>query len=179
LAPGESTVACPACRGQYHAECWQYNGGCGVYGCAQAATTERLTSLEIPASYWGREDKPCPSCGQSIMAAAVRCRHCGATFSSATPVGAAAYHRRKELQSKLPGLRTFAIWLLVFSLIPCTAPLAAIAGLFWYLANREAIRALPPLHSAIGKIALGVAWGQTLLLALFGLVAGMSHGAVP
>ena len=31
----------------------------------------------------GARGEPCPNCGQSIMAAAVRCRHCGATFSSA------------------------------------------------------------------------------------------------
>ena len=76
-------------------------------------------------------------------------------------------------------MQTLAVWLLVFSLIPCTAPLAAVAGLFWYLGNREAIRLLPPLHGALGKIALAVAWGQSLLLAAIGLWAGLSHGALP
>jgi len=41
-----------------------------------------------------------------------------------------------------------AIWLLVFSLLTCTAPLAAVVGSIWYLMNRETINQLPALHAA-------------------------------
>ncbi len=179
LAPGEAAVDCPGCKARYHEECWTYNGGCGVYGCEQAPPTERLTSLEIPASFWGREEKPCPNCGQMIMAAAVRCRHCGATFASAAPEGAADYRRQQVLRAKLPGVLTAGIWLLAFSLIPCTAPFAAVIGLIWYLNHRQAIRALPPLHAAVCKIAVAVAWAQSGLLIVCGILASMAHGALP
>lgn len=26
-------VQCPACAISHHRDCWQYNGGCGIYGC--------------------------------------------------------------------------------------------------------------------------------------------------
>ena len=178
LAAGEAAADCPSCRARYHEECWQYNGGCGAYGCERAPATERLTSLEIPASHWGREEKPCPNCGEMIMAAAVRCRHCGATFASAAPEGAAAYRRQQDLRARLPGVRAGGIWLLVFSLIPCTAPFAAVIGLFWYLSQRKTIRGLPPLHAAICKIALGVAWLQSGLLIVCGFLASISRGAI-
>jgi hypothetical protein len=179
LAPGEAAVDCPSCKSRYHEECWSYNGGCGAYGCEQAPPTERLTSLEIPASHWGCEDKPCPSCGLAIMAAAVRCRHCGATFTSAAPEEAAAYHREQALRAKLPGVRTTGIWLLAFSLIPCTAPFAAIIGLIWYFSHRQAIRALPPLYAAVCTIAVGIACAQSGLLIVCGVLASMARGALP
>ena len=69
----EAKTVCPACRAEYHAECWEENGGCAVYGCAQVPAVELRRSIEIPVSYWGRENKPCPSCGREILAAAVRC----------------------------------------------------------------------------------------------------------
>ena len=162
--PGEN-VSCPSCGACFHPDCWDYNGGCGVYGCESAAETEGLNTLEIPASYWGREDKDCPSCGQTILAAAMRCKHCGATFQSATPQGRAAYRERQQAQSDAPQLRTTAICLLIFSLIPCTAPLVAIIGSIWLISQRRAIRTLPPLTAALGKIAVAVAWIATLLLA--------------
>ena len=78
-------VSCPECQAPYHAECWQENGGCAVYGCSQVPPTEHRQNIEIPVSYWGREKKPCPVCGTEILAAALRCRNCGTTFESALP----------------------------------------------------------------------------------------------
>jgi len=33
---GEVFVSCPSCHAQYHDDCWEYNGGCAVYGCGGA-----------------------------------------------------------------------------------------------------------------------------------------------
>lgn len=176
LAAGERTTTCPDCGGGFHEDCWQYNQGCGVYGCSQAPPTEGLSSLEIPPSYWGREEKPCPNCRQTIVAAAVRCRHCGAVFSSATPLGAGTYSAQERTKAKLPAVRKAGIWLLVFSLIPCTAPLAAVIGPFWYMKNRQTVRALPALNAALCKIAVGVALAQTGLLIICGLLASIAGG---
>ncbi|NSW54780.1 MAG: hypothetical protein HPY44_02090 [Armatimonadetes bacterium] len=32
---GELYVTCPACGTPHHQDCWEYYGGCGVYGCPQ------------------------------------------------------------------------------------------------------------------------------------------------
>lgn len=176
IEDGETTATCRDCGGLFHEECWQHNNGCGVYGCSQAPPTESLSALEIPPSYWGREEKPCPNCRKTILAAAIRCRHCGAVFSSATPQEAEAYSVQQRIKAKMPAVRTASIWLLIFSLVPCTAPLAAIIGLIWYNSNRQTIRALPALNAALCKIAVGVALAQTGLLILCGILASMANG---
>lgn len=176
MLSGESAVTCPECGAAYHADCWEYNGGCGVYGCSQAASTEGLTSLEIPASHWGREDKDCPRCGQSILAAAKRCKHCGATFATADPQGAAAYRRQRKTQDSLPTLRNWSIGLLVCGLIPFTAPVAALVGSFWLIANRQALRSLPSVIGAMAKIGVGVAWVQVVLFVAIALLSNMMKG---
>jgi hypothetical protein len=160
----EPVTVCPECQTTYHTECWQYNGGCGVYGCDQAPATEGLTSLEIPAAHWGREDKPCPNCGTNILAAAKRCKHCGATFSAATPQGEHAYREERRIKSSLGQVKTVAICVLVFGVIPCTAPLAAIIGGIWLISQRKAIRKLPAVVGALAKIGVGVAVFQTLVI---------------
>src|SRR6266487_1589138 len=101
----EAKTACPACHAEYHAECWQENGGCAVYGCSQVPVVEKRQAIEIPMSYWGQENKQCPSCKREILAAAVRCRHCGATFESARPQDAEAFRQRNELSGRLPTVR--------------------------------------------------------------------------
>ncbi len=172
----EEDFLCSDCGAHYHKECWEYNKGCGVYGCASAAETEGLNTLEVPSSHWGAEDKKCPQCGEVIMAAAVRCRRCGATFSSAAPQGRQAFREKQRTKSELPGIRKISIWLLVFSIIPCTAPIAAVVGLLWYLANRKAIRSLPALNAGLCKIAVGVAWIQVVLFVLFGVLNTIMNG---
>lgn len=36
IKPGTVVSVCPACDMPYHQECWEYNGGCATYGCANA-----------------------------------------------------------------------------------------------------------------------------------------------
>lgn len=179
LAPvdsGEPAVACPACRASYHDECWRENGGCAVYGCAQVPAIPSRTALEIPLSYWGRENKPCPSCGQEILAAAMRCRHCGATFASARPEDGAEFQRRTDLAQQLPGLRRQIVWLFVFSVVPFLAPIGAAWGIVWYPAHREEVRALPPLFGALCKIGLAASITLTLGMALAAALYGSFRG---
>src|SRR5690242_14592696 len=96
LEPSEALTDCPECHNADRPDCWQDNGGCAVYGCSQVPATEGRATLEIPAAYWGQENKPCPSCRQQILAAAVRCRHCGATFSSSRPEDAGEFRKHEE-----------------------------------------------------------------------------------
>ncbi len=166
ILPGEPTVDCTDCHSVYHTECWEYNGGCAQYGCSQCPPTEKFTDVEIPASYWGCEEKPCPSCNKTIQAAAIRCRFCGTIFDSAKPQDVNTFQSDTQLKKRIPQVRLQGIWLFVFSIISCTAPLAAIVGLFWYRSNRQVIAKLPAMYSAICKIALGIAWFQSLIMLL-------------
>lgn len=165
----ESRAACPECHAEYHADCWQENGGCGVYGCSQVPAIEQRHAVEIPVSYWGQENKPCPSCGREILAAAVRCRHCGATFASARPEDSAEFQQRSNLEQRLPQVRRTVIWLFVFCILPCLAPVGAIWGAIWYPAHRAEVNALPSLYPALCKLGLGVAVAQSVGLFVMAL----------
>lgn len=170
ITVADAKTTCPECQAKYHADCWQENGGCAVYGCPQVPPVEKRQAMEIPVSYWGQENKQCPKCRQVILAAAVRCRHCGATFGSARPQEAEEFRQRTEMAERLPSIRRTVLWIFVFSVLPCLAPIGAIWGAVWYPAHREDVRALPTLYGALCKIGLGVATGQTVALVLLTLL---------
>ena len=163
LGEDEELVACPQCDAPYHAECWQENGGCAIYGCSQVPAIEQRSALSIPASFWGKENKTCPKCNASILAAAVRCRHCGATFASAQPEDAGTFQQRATVSAAQPALRKTALWLFIFSLLPFCAPFAAVYILCWYPSHRREIAALPAMHGSLCRLALFISIGQTLL----------------
>jgi len=160
----EAITKCPDCNTAYHRECWEENGGCGIYGCSQVPITEKLTSIEMPASFWGQEDKPCPVCNATIIASAIRCRYCGATFQSARPEDTNEYQEHKAIEQYLPALQKSIIILLIFCIIPFTAPIAAIIGIIWYSSHRKKIKALPRLYSAISNIAIYLGIGQSIFI---------------
>jgi hypothetical protein len=128
--------------------------------------TEHRNTLEIPSSYWGQENRPCPACNREILAAAMRCRHCGATFSSGRTEERTEFQKRTEINERLPAARRNIVVLFVFSVIPFVAPLAAVVGAIWYWSNRDTIRALPALYRGLCKIALALGAGQTVLIAI-------------
>ncbi len=175
IEPTDTTLACSDCKALYHSDCWQYNKGCAVYGCSQVSPTEHRDNLEIPASYWGKEEKNCPNCNQVILAAAVRCRFCGATFESAAPVDRGQFHQASAIRQNLPAVRRGSIWLLILSVLTCTAPFAAVFGSMWYYGRRKEIAASPPLQSAMCKIALGLAIGQSALVVLLAAIYGLFY----
>ncbi len=166
----EPKTACPACNAAYHSECWTENAGCAVYGCSQTPAVEARRAIEIPMSYWGQENKNCPKCGKEILAAAVRCRHCGTTFESARPQEAEEFRERSALAERLPAAKRMIVWMFVFSVLPCLAPIGAIWGFIWFATHREELRALPTLYNALCKIGLAVAAGQTVLMVVMTLL---------
>lgn len=160
---------CPACHMAHHKDCWEYNCGCGVYGCTQAAETEKLQEMEIPASYWGRTDKQCPNCAKMIQAAAMRCIHCKTTFSTARPQESGEFQADRAVKDGAGSVRNTAVWLMVLAVIPFTAPIAAIYGVYWYLTRRKQIAALPSVRAAIAKLAIAIACVETSFLIVVGI----------
>ncbi|MCL4177634.1 MAG: hypothetical protein KJ072_07780 [Verrucomicrobia bacterium] len=166
IAGDETRAQCPSCGAEYHLECWDELGGCATYGCPRVPAIEPLSSTDIPAAYWGQEHKACPACGREILAAAVRCRHCGATFASAQPEDTAEFQERAARRQRLPRAQRAVIVLFVLSVIPCLAPLGGIAGLVWRAWNRRDLESLPAIYPALSKIGLAVAFLQTAVMIL-------------
>ena len=174
VAPGDEGIACTACGIGHHSDCWRENAGCGVYGCAAAPPVENRSTLEVPVSYWGQERKPCPKCGESIMAAALRCRSCGTVFETSRPLSTAEAQANEKIQQQAPAVRRGAIWLFVFCVLPLTAPLGFLIGLPWYRARRAVLSRLPTMYSALCRLGLGIAVAQSL----FALVMFVVYSAV-
>ncbi|MGC3996282.1 MAG: RING finger protein [Anaeromyxobacter sp.] len=122
IAQLDEVGRCPECQAPYHGECWSENGGCAAYGCA--LTPETLKEQPATAaSYWGQEEKTCPMCRQRIKVAAIRCRHCGLTFTSAAPDAAPVVGRPAAPEGRAAALALFAA-----GVFPVTAPLALVVG---------------------------------------------------
>jgi hypothetical protein len=172
----DETAFCSGCTARYHADCWSENGGCAVYGCVNVPKTEGLKPLEIPPAFWGREDKDCPRCGKSILAMAVRCRHCGADIE-ARPEAQTTYQSRVTRKARAPRLRRTAVALLVASVLPLAALLSVTIGWLYYARNREEIRKLPGGIDGLYRIAIGVGLAQIAIFAA-GVAAYYIHGAL-
>ncbi len=166
IREGEAEAACPACGTRYHGECWEENGGCAVYGCSRVPPTEKLSELEIPPSYWGQANKPCPACGAEILAAAIRCRHCGTVFESARPETGHDLARRNSERKSVPAVKKQAVAIFLVCLCPCTALPGALVGLFWYRKNRDILRRMPAAWPALGVISVGIGFTMALLFFL-------------
>jgi len=155
----EAETRCPACNSRYHAECWQENAGCAVYGCSEVPQTDRLKPIEIPPSYWGREEKECPRCGTLIKAMATRCRHCGAQVQAKVEEKT-AYDRRERQKARAPRLRRASILFLTLSLIPALCVIPALFGTVFYRKNREEIRRLAGSYDGYYRISIAVGTTQ-------------------
>lgn len=161
-------VACPACNAVYHLECWEDNAGCGVYGCQHTPAIEPRSAAEIPGGYWGRTDKDCPQCGRTVAAAAIRCRHCGATFEK-DPQETANYQSQLHMASRGASLRRMAILSFILCVVPCSAPLGIVVGGIWYAIKRDELRSIPSFFRALCLIGLSIAVIETAALSFFSM----------
>lgn len=163
---GEPADFCPSCKTAHHPECWQENHGCAMFGCEQAPDTEKFSEMEIPISYWGKNNKPCPSCGKEIIATAIRCRNCGACFKTARPIDENEYEQQQEIKKQIPPKKKIIVILFVFNMIPVFAPFAAIISLFWFHINKKVILLLPNINQVLIKIGIIVGFTQTIIILL-------------
>jgi hypothetical protein len=135
----------------------------------QTPPTEPRTDLEIPVSFWGQQHKQCPSCGTQIMAAALRCRNCGATFASARPEDAVTFHTRKKHQTRRSGTQTVTMVVFGLCILPCTSPLGLLLAAIWYPLRRKELATLPALYRSlliIGMIVAAILTIGTVVLSL-------------
>jgi len=165
VAPSDASTSCASCGAPYHAECWDDNGGCAVYGCTMVPKTEGLKPLEIPPAFWGREDKACPACGMNIMAMAVRCRHCGAQVEAKIETKS-SYAKRQARRARAPQLRKMSVVFLILSLLPLISVVPATAGAFFYRSNREEIQRLPGSYAGYYRISIAVGIAQVAIFAI-------------
>jgi hypothetical protein len=156
-------MSCPSCTTRYHADCWQENGGCAVYGCSMVPPTDGLKPLEIPPAFWGREDKDCPKCGRQIKAMAVRCRHCGADVEARIELKT-DYEKRQKQKARAPMLQKAAMVFLIMALLPFVSIVTAVGGPLFYRSNRDEIRRLPGSYDGYYRIGIAVATAQTAVL---------------
>lgn len=166
IAPGETAGRCPACDGPFHVECWESNGGCATYGCAQMPETVKAPEEAWGATHWGQADKQCPACGQKIRVAALRCRHCGTVFETAEPVSQTDYLRRSRAPAGGGFARAASIAIFLFGILPCSAPACLLFGGVWFLFNRDAVRGLPASHRMLCAMGLVASVLSTACLAL-------------
>ena len=134
---------CPGCHAPYHSDCWEYNKGCGVYGCPQVPPTEKLGTLEVPVSFSGQGREELPAMQQGDPGRGHAMPLLRGDVQVAQPESNSEFHNRAAVEASLPGLRRACIWLLVFSALTCTAPIAAVVGGLWYHSHRKEFAALP------------------------------------
>jgi len=142
-------------RAEYHAECGRKTAVARFMAVRRCQPLRNVRPLKSRFPIGVRKTKQCPNCKREILAAAVRCRHCGATFDSARPQDAAEFQQRTELTQRLPALRRTVVVLFIFSVLPCLAPIGAVWGAIWYPTHREDVRVLPTIYGALCKNRIG------------------------
>lgn len=136
IGQNEAGTACPECKTDYHQSCWTEIGGCGTYGCKQAAVAQKAPPPVTVGQGWG-DTKPCPDCNTQIASSLLVCS-CGAKFPWADPMTNAEYRTWRDKQLRIKSARFKLIWMFLFSLIGFTAPvIGPIAGIYAYLKRKE------------------------------------------
>lgn len=168
IIAGERVLACPYCALPFHAECWMENQGCSAYGCEAAPKTVKPAGeVEALSNAWGGE-KPCPACGKSIKAQALKCRFCGASFETRDVIDQDTYSRREYDGREYAVARNKVVCLFLLSAAGCLAPLALIP-VCMLIARQKCMgidyKRLPMTLKAVLWSSIGVA-GLMILIAV-------------
>jgi Prokaryotic RING finger family 1 len=167
LREGEPATGCPECKQDYHKTCWDEIGGCGTYGCKQAAVAHKPPPPMLVGAGWG-DTKPCPSCGQAIASSLLLCR-CGARFPWADPMTVSDYATWFSEQESLAGARRLLILLFILSLTIIMSPVTGlVAGLFAFF-KRKSLAGTNGTYLAMGYGSAALGGFFTILILLTSL----------
>jgi hypothetical protein len=167
MASGEVVTACPECQTDYHKSCWDEIGGCGSYGCKQAAVAQKPPVPVLVGTGWG-DAKECPACGRGIASSLLMCR-CGAHFPYADPMTRAEYQAEVMKAQEIKSSRTALIWMFVFSLIGITAPLIGPIAGFYAFRKREKLAGTGGTYLAMGYGSAAIGAFYTILIVIIAL----------
>jgi hypothetical protein len=156
-----------------HRECWDELGGCSVKGCPKQVEVKKA---EIAVTDWGKTEKTCPFCAEQIPVEKRECPYCKASFSDIRPLTKEDVLPKVE-EPELLECRSRAKWLLVFSILGCTSPLALLIGGIWYAQNKREIARAGASTRALVLVALGICVLYLVMLGLGTLVFSLRHHA--
>ena len=168
LSNEEPVTSCPDCRQDYHTSCWTEIGGCGSYGCKQAAVAQKPPVPVLVGQGWG-DSKSCPSCGLEIGSSLLLCG-CGARFPWADPMTRDEYSAWVDKQQGIARSRLVLILLFIGSLLGIVALVTGpIAGVYaWLRRRRLAETGGTYLAMGYGSAAIGVVYGVLIVLTALG-----------
>jgi hypothetical protein len=164
---GEPVKTCPDCQQEYHASCWTEIGGCGSYGCKQAAVAKKPPPPVYLGAGWG-DSKTCPNCALEISSSLLVCT-CRARFPWADPMTRDEYARWREGEAAIKRSRQLLTVLFVGSLFGLTAPLAGpIAGIYAWL-RRGRLAGTGGTYLAMGYASAAISAVYMMLIVLCAL----------
>ena len=167
IAEGEAPKTCPDCQVEYHLSCWDEIGGCGSYGCKQAAVAEKPPVPVLVGAGWG-DSKECPACARQIGSSLLVCG-CGARFPWADPMTRMDYADHVARENEVKTARTALIWMFIFSLVGLTAPVVGpLAGVYAYF-KRKALVGTGGTYLAMGYGSAAIGSLYILLIVLINL----------
>jgi hypothetical protein len=164
----EAATACNACRSPFHRECWTENGGCATYGCLNVPLAAQKSET-LERSFWGKREKTCPYCGETIDVSAYSCHFCKETFETTDPLNADDIRKTAVADPQADAFKKHAVLLLACGISGILAPIVLIVGGIWFGRNRKVLAEKTPLHRLLALAGLGIS-AFYMLLMLMGIV---------
>lgn len=168
LGDDSQKVKCPSCAALYHAQCWDYNGGCAAYGCERSPQRpEKAAQGNTQPVYREAPKKYCPMCGRQISAHEIRCPFCSALLVRPQQVYSDDRVVKVTNIIEQEVLRKRALTIFIGSLFGITGPFVLLIGGIWYAFNKRALQLHYPLYSVLAAVGLCISAFYTFLIYLF------------
>ena len=169
VSAGSLIRACDRCGLGYHEDCWIENGGCATYGCERAPTTVKDPGTKAAGAGWG-DEKTCPRCNRRIRSVALKCRYCGAGFSTSDPLSRSDYRSDILFQEERQRFVQTAAVFFAASLLGCLAPAIFPASLIWLVKSRKWLGRVAGVAPALAVAAVTLSFLYCVVLSFVFLV---------